>query len=89
MSISSEELRTLHEKKGKIKEEGNLEEDGTGANNLKNITTALVENNIIKPLFKNYFALIVVQKDCKSSYLLQIYFPAYPFVFSAVIGGRE
>ena len=54
MSISSEELRTLHEKKGKIKEEGNLEEDGTGANNLKNITTALVENNIIKPLFKNY-----------------------------------
>ena len=54
MSISSEELRTLHEKKGKIKEEGNLEEDGTGANDLKNITTALVENNIIKPLFKNY-----------------------------------
>ena len=54
MSISSEELRTLHEKKGKIKAEGNLEEAGTGANNLKNIATALVENNIINPLFKNY-----------------------------------
>ena len=53
MSISSEELRTLHEKKGKIKAEGNLEEAGTGANNLKNIATALVENNIINPLFKN------------------------------------
>lgn len=32
MSISSEELRTLHEKKGKIKVEGNQEKDGTGAN---------------------------------------------------------
>lgn len=54
MSISSEGLRTLHEKKGKIKVEGNQEKDGAGANNLKDITTALVENNIIKPLFKNY-----------------------------------
>lgn len=34
--------------------EENQEKDGTGANNLKNITTALVENNIIKPLSKNY-----------------------------------
>ena len=54
MSISSEGLRTLHKKKGKIKVEGNQEKDGAGANNLKDITTALVENNIIKPLFKNY-----------------------------------